>query len=128
MLQASRLVISDMLQLANFDRSRRVHWCTTVVLLAVTALTVSVTTRYTFSFGASGGPVTKVHKHSSPEPARQRLIKNAATWMPPVVYAVVFLAPSAYPRLAPSGPPIASLFFEKNLYNRPPPFQNLSFS
>jgi hypothetical protein len=113
-----------MLPLTNFEDSRRKCWCAMVVLLAVSALTVSVATRYTFSDGASDR-TTILQKRSAPEPARQRLLKNAATWMPPVVCAAVRQLPRCYPRVALSGPPIPSMFFEQSLYNRPPPFLNL---
>ena len=110
-----------MLRLTNFDGSQRQRWCAVVVLFAVCALTVSVTTRYTLSRGVSDNSVKTVRKHVSPEQSRQRLLKNAATWMPPVVSSSVLQAPTFYPRIAPAGPPIPRLFFEQNLYNRPPP-------
>jgi hypothetical protein len=117
-----------MLRLTNIEESRCRNWCAVVVLFAAISLTVSVATRYGFTRAASNNVSTSVQKHLSPDPGRQRLLKNAATWMPPVVSATVLLAPASYPRIAPAGPPIPSLFFEKNLYNRPPPYLNPSFS
>jgi hypothetical protein len=112
-----------MLRLANSDDSSRRGWTAAIVLLAVTAITVSVATRYASVPGISSH-TTAAQKHSTPERAKQRLIKSAANWMPPVVSAVIVQPPSPYPRIAPAGPPIPRLFFEKNLYNRPPPFLN----
>jgi len=119
---------AKMLRLTNIEDSRCRHWCAVVILLAAISLTVSVATRYGFSRATSDHASTTVQKHSSPDPGRQRLLKNAANWMPPVVSAMVFVAPTSYPRVAPAGPAIPGLFFEKNLYNRPPPFSNPSFS
>ncbi|HEY1801251.1 MAG TPA: hypothetical protein VGG46_09995 [Terriglobales bacterium] len=46
----------------------------------------------------------------------------AAQWVPPVAVVVdAVLVISSYPRLAPAGPPVADLFYEETLYNRPPP-------
>lgn len=121
MLQSVGLVKREMLQLTKLEGSRSRGWSALVVLLVVCSLTASVATRYSFFRGSSDDTVTKVQKHMSPEPSRQRLMKNAATWIPPVVVSAVLEAPSSYPRIAPAGPPIPSLFFEKSLYNRPPP-------
>lgn len=118
----------DMLRLTNDGDARCKHWALVVVLLAAGALTVSVATRYGYSHAVSDYRTASVQKHSSPEPARQRLLKNAATWIPPVVCYANLQAPASYPRIAAPGPPIPSRLFEKNLYNRPPPFRNLSFS
>jgi hypothetical protein len=112
-----------MLSLTNPDHSWRKRWCAVIVLCAVSALIVSVATRYAFS-RSTAGVTTSAHKQFSPQHSRQRLLKNAATWMPPVVRSAVFEASTSYPRIAPSGPPMPRLLFEKNLYNRPPPFLN----
>ncbi|HEY3975220.1 MAG TPA: hypothetical protein VGM18_19610 [Candidatus Sulfotelmatobacter sp.] len=109
-----------MLRLTNPENGLSKRWCAVVVLFAVCALTVSVATRYNFARGRVSGSATTVHKHISPERARQRLIKTVASWIP-VSATAVMQAPSSYPRIAPSGPPIASLLFEKSLYKRPPP-------
>ena len=121
MLQTVGAIKRDMLGSTNLEVSRSRRWCALVVLLVVCSLTASVATRYSFSRSSSDDRVTKVQKHLSPEPGRQRLLKNAATWIPPVVVSAVFEAPSSYARIAPAGPPIPSRFFEESLYNRPPP-------
>jgi hypothetical protein len=107
-------------------KSRRWHWLYSVIFFAAISLTVSVVTRYTFSSSAHNHTVITVRSHSFCDHGRQRLLKNGASWVAPVSTAEVFQAPVSYPRIAPSGPPIPCLFFEKNLYNRPPPFLNPS--
>lgn len=114
------VVYREMFRLRNSEDLRRRAFCATVVLFAVCSLTASVATRYAFGRTTSSGVVT-VHKHASPEPARQRLLKNAATWIPPVVCSVALEPPSSYPRIAPAGLPVSSLVLDENLYNRPPP-------
>jgi len=111
-----------MLQLTNVENSWRRRWCAVLVVFAVCSLTISVATRYHSYPSACKNTDTAVQKHASPEPKRQRLIKDASAWTPPVICPVVFQAPRSYPRVAPAGPPIPSLLFEENLYNRPPPF------
>jgi hypothetical protein len=111
---------SEMLALTNRKDSRPARWAAALILAAVCALTVSVTTRYGFSASATG-PATSVQKHASAQPSRQRLLKNASTWIPPVVCTAILESPSSYPRLAPAAPPIPGLPFETQLYNRPPP-------
>ncbi|HWW13720.1 MAG TPA: hypothetical protein VN310_03575 [Candidatus Dormibacteraeota bacterium] len=101
------------------------HWCAVVVLVAVCSLTVSVATRYCSPLGTSSLTMKTVQTHTSPDAKRQRLTKNAANWVPPVVCFDILQSPSSYPRIAPAAPPIPSLFFEENLYNRPPPSSEL---
>jgi hypothetical protein len=110
-----------MLPLPNLEGRWRRASCAFVVLLAVFALTVSVATRYCARQGSSPYAVKTLHKHSSPEQARQRLTKNAVNWMPQVVQARILQAPSSYPRIAPAGPPMPNVLLETSLYNRPPP-------
>jgi hypothetical protein len=106
--------------------SRRWHWFYGVILVAAISLTVSVVTRYNFSSSADNRTVITARSHSSFDNGRQRLLKNGASWVAPVSTAEIFHAPVSYSRIAPSGPPIPRLFFEKKLYNRPPPFLNPS--
>jgi hypothetical protein len=109
-----------MLRLTNLDRPRQKVCCVVLVLLAVCALTLSVATRYS-STPAQSNSARILHKQLSLEQGRQRLTKSANAWFPPVVRIAAFQAPTAYPRIAPSGPPVPSLFFEDSLYYRPPP-------
>jgi hypothetical protein len=127
MVRTGEVRRAEMVQLTNSRNSRCHRWCVAVVLFAAISLAVSVATRYGFSPAtANRTATTTIQNHLSPDAGRQRLLKNAATWMPPVVSAMIFQAPAAYPRIAPAAPLIPSLFFEKNLYNRPPPFLNPS--
>ena len=51
---------------------------------------------------------------------RQHMDRDSVRWAAPVAKVTVLLA-MFYPRVAPAGPPIATLLIEENLYNRPPP-------
>jgi len=107
--------------LRHCEYRRHRTWCALVVLLAVCSLTVSVATRYSSSSDPSSPTVKTVQTHTTPDAKRQRLAKNAATWVPPLVCFDVLRSPSSYPRIAPAEPPIRSFLLEENLYNRPPP-------
>src|ERR1700736_2494133 len=109
-----------MLRLTNLEGRWCRGFCAVVVFFAVTALAVSVATRYCFP-QASSYSVKTLHRHSAPEQSRQRLTKSAANWIPQVTQSGVLQAPTSYPRIAPDGPPIPSLLLETSLYNRPPP-------
>jgi hypothetical protein len=113
----------EMLQLTTSGGARCKHWCAIVVIFAVTGLTVSVATRYGSCAGNANPSTANVQKHTSTQPARQRLLKNAAIWIPPIIRATVLQAPSSYPRVVPSGPLVPRVAFENNLCNRPPPFR-----
>src|SRR5579864_2357929 len=110
-----------MLHLTNLEGSWRRVLCALVIVLAVSALTVSVATRYCAPQGSSAYAVKTLHKHSSPEQIRQRLTKSAVTWMPQVLQTGILQAPTSYPRIAPAGPPMPNVLLETSLYNRPPP-------
>jgi len=122
MLEGASLKNPEMIRLTNLKNAWHRRWCAVLVLFAVSCLTASVATRYNCGPGVSKNAQTTVKKHTPLEPSRQRLIKDACVWMPPMVAPAVFQAPRSYPRIAPAGPPIPSLLFEENLYNRPPPF------
>ena len=57
---------------------------------------------------------------NSPQAMRQHMDRDSVRWAAPVAKVTVLLA-MFYPRVAPAGPPIATLLIEENLYNRPPP-------
>jgi hypothetical protein len=126
MVEATQLATIEMLSLTSSENRRCRRWCALVILLAVCALTASVATRYSYTQSASALTGKTLQKHLSPEPSRQRLSKNAANWIPPVVRSVTLQAPSSYPRIAPAGPPMPNLVLENSLYNRPPPTQSFS--
>jgi hypothetical protein len=112
---------SGMLRLTNLEGRWRRSCCAIVVFFAVTALAVSVATRYC-SPQSSSYSVRTLRGHSLPEQGRQRLTRDAANWMPQVVRSGVLRAPTSYPRIAPAGLPVPSVLLETSLYNRPPPF------
>jgi hypothetical protein len=110
-----------MLRFTNLRLPGHRRWCTAVVLLAVCSLTVSVATRYTSSPVTGNDSLAGIHKHQPWTPGLQRLINNAATWIPPAVISAIFHDPGFYPHVVQSGPTLSSVLLEKNLYNRPPP-------
>ena len=110
-----------MLQFTYLRHRNRRRWCTAVVLVAVCTLTLSVATRYSFFASTANELVTTVQNHQSWTPGLQRLLNNAATWMPPIAVSAIFHDPGSYPHVVESGPAVSSVLPEKNLYNRPPP-------
>jgi hypothetical protein len=92
-----------------------------VVLAAVCSLVVSVATRYSSSWDVSAPTVKTLRAHTTPEAKRQRLDKDAANWVPPLVGFDVLRSPSSYARTAPAQPPAQNLLLEESLFNRPPP-------
>lgn len=115
-----------MFYLKDMGTFRHKRWCTAIVLLAVCALTLSVTTRYGTSQAAPDRTqitVTTIHAWT---PGLQRLLNNASTWIPPVIVAVILQNPGYYPHIAPTIPTVSGVLLEKNLYNRPPPAFSLS--
>ena len=112
-----------MLRFTDLARPGRKRWCTAIVLIAICALTVSVATRYG-SPVASDAKVSVLQSQSSWEPGIQRLLNNAATWIPPVIISVLLHGPGFYPDVAPSRPIFRSVLLESDLFNRPPPTRN----
>jgi len=110
-----------MLHPTNPNGSGIKRWWALMVLLAVCSLAVSVATRYTSAPAGPDSATTSVRNHVAPEPGRQRLLQNAATWIPPVICPVVFQVPLSYSRVVPVGVRVPNLLLEENLYNRPPP-------
>ena len=109
-----------MLRFTDLARPGRKRCCTAIVLVAVCALTVSVATRYG-SPVASDARVSVVQSQSSWEPGIQRLLNNAATWIPPVITYVLLQDLDHSPYVAPSRLIFRSVLLESDLYNRPPP-------
>ena len=117
--------IKRMLHPTNPNGSGIKRWWALMVLLAVCSLAVSVATRYTSAPPDPDGATTTVRNHVVPEPGRQRLLQNAATWIPPVICSTVFDVPPSYSRLVPDRPRVPNILLEDNLYNRPPPSSHL---
>ena len=92
-----------------------------LVLIAVCSLTISVVTRYSSSESAPVYKAGTLHNLCSPEGIRQRLTKAAASWLPPVISAVILTPPASYSRPVSSRPRVQSRIFAAILYNRPPP-------
>lgn len=111
--------------MTSLDSSVCRGWLKAVVLLTVCALGISVATRYGTTT-KSAGPVVTVHKHFAAERGRQRLLKNATPWIPPVVVTSVLQDPASYPRIADTRTSVPVLVLDRNLYNRPPPSGNPS--
>jgi hypothetical protein len=95
--------------------------CALVVVLAVCALTVKLATRFSLFESAPTPTITTVQPRVSPAPNRQRLMSTATACIVPIVRASLLDPTTAYPRIAPAGPPMPSVLFEQSLYNRPPP-------
>lgn len=96
-----------------------------MVLIVVCSITVSVATRYCVPGKATDSKVTTVRNHLDSEPIRQRLLNNAASWMPPVVGSAIFEDKRTFTRVIWIDPPAPRLLFDQSLSNRPPPFNLL---
>lgn len=92
-------------------------WRVAFVCVVMSSLVLSLATR-TFGGTASRSIVVQ---SNSPQAMRQHMDRDAVRWAAPVAKLVVSQAPTFYPRVAPSGPPLPTLLLEENLYNRPPP-------
>lgn len=111
-----------MLLLEN-HQGRRVlrRWELAIITLAICVLAISVATRtFRFSFGTG-----TVVKSASGHAIRQHMDRDATNWAPPTASLTVVMAlPVFYPRFAPAGPPLARLYYEESLSNRPPPIHS----
>jgi len=112
-----------MLHLNNLTSRQSKRCWIAVVLLAVCSITISVTTRYTVPGKAGDSKVTTVRNHLDfdTEQVRQRLLNNAASWMPPVVGSAILGQNKTFDPIILAGPPASRQFFEQSLFNRPPP-------
>jgi hypothetical protein len=109
-------------------RRRIWNWRFVLVLAAVSSLTLNVATRYSFAADSQAAVIAKCATSHSQYQTRQRLNKTATVPVVPVSRLLRLLeVPDFYPRFAPGGPPVQTLFLNKSLYNRPPPsFDRLS--
>lgn len=113
-----------MLRLTDRRNGRCARWCALVVLVATCSLAISVATRYGSPQDAVSGTSLTVHKAhgcSTYKPGRQRLTKDAADWLPPVLAWVNLYQPAPEPRIAAVDVAIPNLTFDSSLYYRPPP-------
>jgi hypothetical protein len=104
-------------------KPRRIfNWRYVLVLVAVCSLIVNVATRYSVSVGSQVNIAAKHVKDHSQDQTRQRLSKTVTIRVAPVSRLFHNLEVSDfYPRFAPGGPPVQTLFLNNSLYNRPPP-------
>lgn len=114
-----------MLNLTNKRSGECARWCALVVLIAIFSLAISVATRYGSSEGSSTSTARTSHSYSSQPPGRQRLTKDAADWVPPVINCVELQAPSHPARMPSVGSTVPNPSFASSLYYRPPPFSLL---
>jgi len=80
-------------------------------------MTLSLATR-TFRLTASQSVTVQ---SSNAQAVRQHMDRDGVNWVPPVPVLTVLEVPTFYPYVAPAGPPLATVLFDKSLYNRPPP-------
>jgi hypothetical protein len=104
-----------------FGMRRRQNWSAVVVLVAVCSLTVSLATRYSSPGDGSVCSVKACARQTSPEAGRQRLAKDAAHWIAPVISSTVLRAPSSGTLITSAAPKISNFLLAEALYNRPPP-------
>ena len=120
-VKSGELNSPGMLSLTNKTSGGCAHWCALVVLTAIFALAVSVTTRYGSSGVAPTSTVKASHSYSSQLPSRQRLTKDAANWVPPTIDWVPLKVPARPSRLPSVGSVIPNPSFASSLFYRPPP-------
>jgi hypothetical protein len=99
------------------ENSRSQSWRIALIGLVMFSLVTVLATR---TFNVTISHSTTVQS-SSPQAMRQHMDRGAIGWTAPVAKVSVLQAPTFYPDVAPSGPPLPTLFLEENLYNRPPP-------
>jgi hypothetical protein len=104
--------------LENRDKvGSAVRWRILLIAIAICGLTVSLATR-TFRLTIPHGVTVR---SGDVQAMRQHMDKDGARWVPPVPVLTVLEVPTFYPYVAPAGPPLATVLFDKSLYNRPPP-------
>lgn len=96
---------------------RRTGWHVLLVASILFALTVSLATR---TFRLTVPDRVNVHTGSA-QAVRQHMDRDAIRWSLPAPILTALKAPTSYPYVAPAGPPLPSVLFDKSLYTRPPP-------
>jgi hypothetical protein len=98
--------------------NREKHWSGWLAIsIVMFSLVVSLATR---TFHLTNSPSVTVQS-SAAQGMRQHMNRDATGFVPPVPVFSSFRAPTAYPYVAPAGPPLAVLLLDESLYNRPPP-------
>src|SRR5580704_15838308 len=96
------------------QKTRRVaRWLAFSVTVLIFSLCVSLATR-TFRTHL---PQRVTIQSNSAQAIRQHMDRDAVRWVPVVPVLFALDAPSFYPHVAPAGPPLPVLLFEKSLYN-----------
>src|SRR5580700_6864 len=98
-------------------------WRTLLIVVAVLSLTVSVATRFTVTATSQTQGVSSVTQ-SIVQPHRQRLNRDAAQWVAPVIISIFASLVISYSRNAPPQPRFAIYLSDDSPYNRPPPSLN----
>jgi hypothetical protein len=93
------------------------RWGWALVGLVLFSLVISLATRTFHDTSSCSATV----QSNTPQAIRQHMDRDAVRWAVPVAKMVVSLVPTFYPRVAPTGPPLATLLLDEKLYYRPPP-------
>src|SRR5580698_1292724 len=87
-------------------------WRRTLMLLVLVSVSFSLTTRF------QSHPESVTGVHSLSQGLHQHMDRDAVRWAAPVLIFTLLHVPTFYPRVAPAGPPLPTLLFEEQLYNR----------
>jgi hypothetical protein len=90
------------------------------VLLLVSSLVANVATRYSSATHLQTAQ-SSIQKNDSSFSHRQRLTKDAFTWVPALVLIAQVETPAYICRAIPLQPDLPALISFNNLFNRPPP-------
>ncbi len=120
-VKSGALKSQGMLSLTDRKSGGCARWCALVILTAIFALAISLTTRYGSAQSTSTSAVKTSHSCSSQPPCRQRLTKDAANWIPPTIDCVPLQTPARPARVPSIGSAIPNRSFASILYYRPPP-------
>lgn len=101
---------------AQVEGCRAWSWRRALICLVLLSLVVTLATRFQVTVQD-----TATIQSSASQAMRQHMNQDAVRWAAPILQLTVLQAPTFYPRVAPAGPPLATLLVEENLYNRPPP-------
>jgi hypothetical protein len=95
-------------------------WQLAVVFSLVCALALGVATRYS-EYSSLATSTTTSSMHDGAQNQRQHMDRDAFVWRVALVACVLLERPSHYAPLVPSSPELAASFYDRELYNRPPP-------
>jgi hypothetical protein len=107
----------EMLRLPETDVRRRLMWWQSLMLVVITALSVSLATRVCHVVMPHSVQV----QAGISQGMRQHMDRDASHWVAPVPHFTLLHEVSFYPKFAPAGPPLPAVLFDESLSNRPPP-------